>query len=582
METIEAEQLTLWSEPERKKSPEGASLGTNTVLGHTSDEHGQKAKKKAEKEKQQAELEKALRSKTDEQLDKLGKVLKANTGKGLRDNYSLSEVSHAIIRKYEGNTEPYEKYTDKAMPSFSRIPICGSILETYTAVKRTVEYGSYIQTHIAHCGNVWLCPVCGSIIQSRRADEVQKAIDWAEAHGYVVVMVTYTASHKAHYTLQDFGKRLQAAYRGTMKQLLRLRKKYEVGNIKAVEFTFSEENRWHKHFHVLHILKPDCNATDYYKKINAAWELQCVNVGLLDPLDSKAVDDFHKHSTSLSCGAAEVRANYINKLSDEWYQEAIKEVGASPEGKDVWTMHKEMLEYADKKSKDWVEWATAKAKKQKQEGKDAWTIADEMTKSVIKIGRSYKHMTPFQILYRIATTQDNEYRYRLIDAFIEYAIHTKGLHQQDWSNGLKAEVGIVDKTDEELCEEQKDTAVYVAGLTVAHWHLLRSKNLRIQYFKTLKSADSPEDAYSKLVSFFYEHGNDEGLLASNVLSAKDTELLETYYEKEDITDDEAAYFDGLKRILQAVAAEYNTYCAYAHGLAESSKHEKGDYYAIRS
>lgn len=486
--------------------PEGveaqrASLGTNTELPHT--------------------------SKTDRQLDKLGKVLKANTDKGLRDNFSLSEVSHAVIKKYEGNKEQYKRYFDKSrkeVPSFSRLSICGNILETYSAVKRTVEHGSYVQTNIAHCENVWLCPVCGSLIQSRRADEVQTCIDWAEANGYTVVMITYTASHKAHYTLVDFGKKLQQAYSETMKDAGRLRKAYEVGNIKSVEFTFSEENRWHKHFHVLYILKPECDVADFYKKINAWWELQCIKVGLLDATNKKAVADFRDHATSLSYGAEEVRAKYINKLSDEWFAEARK-----------------------------------KAEEQKKNGENTWTIADEMTKSVIKIGRNRKHMTPFQILYEIATTEDKAYRYRLIDAFIEYAIHTKRLHQQDWSNGLKALVGIADKTDEELAEEQNDTAVYVAGLTVAHWHLLRSKYLRIQYMKTLKSAEDVEDAYSKIVGFFYEHGNDEGLLACNVLSAKDAEFLETFEDKESVTAEEERDYSELKAALEVIADAYPRY-----------------------
>ena len=539
--------------------PEGveaqrASLGTNTKLGHT--------------------------SKTDLRLDKLGKVLKANTEAGLRDNYTLVDVSHAIVRKYEGNKEQYKKYmrttdsvddtadvTKAKVHSFSRIPICGNILETYSVVKQTVEHGSYVQTHIARCGNVWLCPVCGSLIQSRRADEVQTAIDWAEAEGYTVVMITYTASHKAHYALRDFGKRLQDAYRGTMKQVLRLRKKYEVGNIKAVEFTFSEENRWHKHFHVLYILKAECDVVSFYQKVNAAWELQCINTGLLDSADEKAVADFREHATSLSCGAEEVRATYINKLSDSWFDEARKKAAEDvQEGKiDVFEATKNIQEYIASKGKDFIKEKCAKATEQKKNNKNVWTIADEMTKSVIKIGRNRKHMTPFQVLYEIATTDDKTYRYTLIDAFIEYAIHTKGLHQQDWSNGLKALVGITDKTDEALCDEQNDTAVYVAALTAAHWHLLRSKNLRIQYSKTLKSAESVEDAYSKLVDFFDKVAGKD---CPDVLTAEQARLLDAFEDNDgcDFTEEEKAEYNTLQVILDAVYESMPTksYSAVSH------------------
>ena len=454
------------------------------------------------------------KSKTNDTLNLLGHILKTRMDKGIRDNFTLGDAVHVLLRKYEGNPYPYTKYirTDenkkippkkknippkkKKIPSFDRNLICGHILDKYTAIKRTVEYGSYVHTNIAHCSNVWLCPLCASKIQTRRTEEVETAIAWAEANGLQVVMFTHTASHKANYALKDFGVRFQKAYRATMKQVYRLRKQYEEGNIKATEFTFSEANRWHKHFHVLSFLKKECDVDEYYKLLQKAWEKQCAKVGLLDASNEKAVKDFRQHGLDMTKGAQESLARYTNKSASEW------------------------------------------------------TISDEMTKSVLKIGKNKEHMTPFQMVVEIATTKDMDYRYRLIDAFFEYALYTKGLHQIDWSNGLKEKVGLKDLTDEEVMDEQNDDAEYIAGLTVAHWHQLRSKYLRILYFKMLREGDA-ETAYNRIVDFFEQvAGND----CPDVLTADQARLLETYEDKCcDFTEAEEAEYETLQVVLDAVS-----------------------------
>lgn len=466
-----------------EKSVPGEALGSNTKLRDTD---------AAEKDEQT-------------QFDRLGKALKSASDKGWRDNYTLADVAHVIIRHYENNTNKYLEFIDtskKKIPSLGRNTICGNILEKYSAVKRTVEHGSYVQNHIAHCGNVWLCPVCASLIQSRRRDEVEQAVKWADEHKYKVIMITFTASHYANLPLRDFGRALQTAYRKTLDQAKRERKAVEVGNIKSVEFTYSERNRWHKHFHVIFFLKEDSHAGHFYEKIRSAWELQCSKVGLLDTTNPKAVDSFRKHGCSITVGGKAALAEYTNKSASEW------------------------------------------------------TVADEVTKSVLKIGRNNEHMTPFQMLATIATTTDGKFRGRLIRAFIEYAVHTKGMHQLDWSNGLKAEVGIVDVSDEDIVDEKQDTAVVVAGLTVKHWHFLRSKYLRIKYFKMLKSLEPSDDACYEIRQFFYENAGELGKdLYLTVMDADQTQLLEEFEGKDAPTEDERELYNKLQEFLDLAAGE---------------------------
>lgn len=439
-------------------------------------------------------------------FDDLGNALKASNDKGLRDNYTLEEISKNVIKIYEKNKDKYAKYAkisngkNKKMPSFSRNLFCQNILNNYTLVKKTVEHDSIINTHIAYCANIWSCPVCASLIQTRRSDEVQTAVDWATGNGYKTIMVTFTASHTAKYPLNEFGDKLQKAYEKMHNQLRHYRKKYEVGSIKAVEYTYSRKNGWHKHFHVIYFLRDNADIDNYFAKIKKSWQHQCYDNGLLESTN-KAIADFDAHGCTLTEGATDAVAKYTNKSASEW------------------------------------------------------TLADEMSKSVLKIGKSLNHITPFQMLANIGTDCNNRSHY--IDKFIEYLLHTKGSHQMDWSCGLKKLCGIDDKSDDELCEEQKDTSYNIAALTVAHWHLLRSKHLRILYLKAAK-----DNGYQGIVDFFEEYGGKD---CPDVIGKDDADILDAVAKDKDISAAEKNRYELLRVMLAAIAdATPNTYVAHRY------------------
>ena len=437
------------------------------------------------------ELQRPGDSYTEKMLNRLGSVLKRNNELGLRDKYTMSEVSKIIMKMYRSRIDYYQKYIKGIRtPMFKRNEFCGNILADASSVMRTEKYNSIINTHIAHCASVWLCPVCSSIIQSKRADDVQKAIDWANDNDYQVAMVTYTSSHNVKMSLVEFGQQLQKAYEMMMKNIRKSRKKYEIGYIKGVEFTHSYRNGWHKHYHVILILKKECDVDAYFQTIKKSWETACIKNSLLDATNEKAVSDFREHSVNIVKSAKEI-SNYVNKSSKEW------------------------------------------------------TLADEMSKSVLKIGHNNEHRTPFQILCDIAITKDKKQRYKDIDVFVEYMLYTYGLHQQDYSNGLKDAVGIRELSDEEIIEETEDTAEFIAGLTVAHWHLIRSKYQRIQYFRAAK------DGYEALKAFFDKLDTDNTLPA--MLTSEQARIYEKGLDGILLTDEETTTYYDMIQMLRAIA-----------------------------
>lgn len=95
-----------------------------------------------------------------------------------------------------------------------------------------------------------------------------------------------------------------------------------------------------------------------------------------------------------------------------------------------------------------------------------WGLEDEMTKGHLKTSKGEKGMTPWDMLRDVLKTASESSK-RL---FCVYAHAFKGQRQLYWSNGLRQLLGlIVEMTDEELANQQEETAVELAELTPEQW-----------------------------------------------------------------------------------------------------------------
>lgn len=108
------------------------------------------------------------------------------------------------------------------------------------------------------CSSVWLCPICSRKICARRASEVVQFVEWAQAHGLIVLMLTLTVRHAAQHSLEKLIMGVRAAWRtwwssGRASQ----RRRADMGiehYVKALETTHGE-NGWHPHQHTLLAVK---------------------------------------------------------------------------------------------------------------------------------------------------------------------------------------------------------------------------------------------------------------------------------------------------------------------------------------
>lgn len=113
-----------------------------------------------------------------------------------------------------------------------------------------------------------------------------------------------------------------------------------------------------------------------------------------------------------------------------------------------------------------------------------WGLEHELTKGHVKQGRNGS-FTPFDLLnYSMV---DGEMNGRTAASlFQEYAIATKGARQLVWSRGLKALLGIEEKTDEELAEETENEAITLREVDNYIFSLLCNYQLRHEFLRCLE------------------------------------------------------------------------------------------------
>ena len=99
-----------------------------------------------------------------------------------------------------------------------------------------------------------------------------------------------------------------------------------------------------------------------------------------------------------------------------------------------------------------------------------WGLEDEMTKSHLKTSRSDKGQTPWDFLRDVLKTNSE----RSKGLFRVYANAFKGSRQLYWSNGLKAKLGVVDVSDEELAIAEEENSNILSELTLEQWQVILS------------------------------------------------------------------------------------------------------------
>lgn len=163
------------------------------------------------------------------------------------------------------------------------------------------------------CGSVWTCPVCAAKISEARKEEIKLATDAHRAAGGFLYMVTHTFAHTRSDDLVDQLKRF-----GQARQWMRAHRAYKqlrrdlgyVGDIRAIEVTFGENNGWHPHEHGLWFVCDKLSRVQLRQMMNTLftlWHEACSRAGLGLPNRKRGVN-------IIECQSA---ADYMAKMGRE-------------------------------------------------------------------------------------------------------------------------------------------------------------------------------------------------------------------------------------------------------------------------
>jgi hypothetical protein len=303
---------------------------------------------------------------------------------------------------------------------------------------------------LAHCDNVWTCPVCSGRITSERALEVRQGYSYAiDSLGYRVVMVTYTLSHHKFDSLESSVEAIRQARKkmrsGRSWQSFKKNYAY-VGSIASFEVTYNETNGWHPHVHELMFLNPRMTSHD----IDYDTPDETLEKWLKDELSEAWILSLEKvgRSASLERGI-DVTA------TSEQIGEYIAKYGHLPEGI-TWDASLEL--------------AKGGIKNQPEDGSKSLSVW-----SILALGFSDD------------LTADEKNVYRAL--WYEYANVFKGQKQMFWVRGLK-ELLLVEEEPEDATE---DDSVVVVKLGRNIWNWICAEKLRATLLnECIKSGgDSP-------------------------------------------------------------------------------------------
>lgn len=319
------------------------------------------------------------------------------------------------IRRYDLRSVLWDLSTQKRCRACGRVPASGAAGREGVTPQVKVADGVAHYAGVARCGSVWACPVCSPKIRQERAQEIDRGgtawLSGGELHhemkrrtlhhdaqdGRTLLFLTLTMPHDFGDDLAALMKAIKKAWRrifsGRSSQAMRARFSvpYYVRNWDATH----GRNGWHPHKHAVLF----CERT-------------------LTP------DELHELE-------AEIYARYRGAIEESGYRPPSRAYGIHlEEARSV----EELSAYVGK-----IEGAES-----------GIPVALELTRGDLKEGRR-GHRTPIQVLESFAASGDVEE----LEIWHEWETGTKGQHFTQWSPGLKHLLGVNDRTDEEIVEEEE-------------------------------------------------------------------------------------------------------------------------------
>ena len=373
----------------------------------------------------------------------LGKDTKSQSETNSKENKDLSK-SQANRR----SAYALKKTSAKLLPA-ERVSYCLNQrinADRGVGVRYNKTTGKAGYDNLQLCGSVWVCPCCSARILAKRGNEVEKGVEtWTQAGGSVF-MLTLTHSHKRTDNLVLKMKLLQKAlsrFFGDRSMKAIFNQFGKVGQIKALETTYSESNGFHPHHHILMFSKmsPDQFLGDTVsvtfdenkdvEYVTPHREKKLIKDGRIDDIKQVSFEYFIKSYWVKICRAVGLGIPSLKRGV------TIQDAGSV---KTYLTKFKTAQELTN-----------AQAKRGKNDSRNQWEILADAHTGCAWSGKLWQ----------------------------TYAKAFKTQRQLFWSRGLKEMLLIAEIADDEikeLAELKDDEIISVIELGVEDWGYIRKKN----------------------------------------------------------------------------------------------------------
>lgn len=176
-----------------------------------------------------------------------------NSGNSLGSNYQNGVHFDEIQDRRRAKYHLQEVISEQILQEQERLSLClkRSVPSLRVKIVHSNKTGRSHFKNVMMCGSVWGCPICSGYITDNRRRELAGAIeDWKGS----VFMGAFTVQHHSGDEL----KAVKAVLFASMRSITAgrfwqgIKERYGIiGTVQANEVTWSKENGWHPHRHVL-------------------------------------------------------------------------------------------------------------------------------------------------------------------------------------------------------------------------------------------------------------------------------------------------------------------------------------------
>ena len=361
---------------------------------------------------------------------------KASTGKGLSNKDSTGKAegyararyaAHSHIRRIL-SAQAAKEQPGKHPGNVYRTAACTWVPVDSPTMVRPVGRESWHYKGLATCGSVWVCPLCASKIQERRRGEVAQAVLYGVAIGRAPVMASFTFPHRVDQPLA---------------MLLRLQSE------------------------AIKKLRESRGYVATMHRVGNAGRIRALEV-------THGLNGWHPHTHELLFVDPKMPPAWLREVLADLWLKACTKVGLFRPGYDdeaAFLRYSVDVRAGDEGVADYLA---------KLDDQSKWTTAHELTKSSSKQGkRTGQH--PFALALNASTSA----------LFVEYVQAMKGQRQLVWSRGLKAAVGIEERSDEEVAAEETEHAADRIPLTRAAWRVVLGNDARWEVLNAARVGGVP-------------------------------------------------------------------------------------------